>query len=246
MSPTTCTTSIPGNDFGVAAPAASGATTAVAIESQPEQHPQASSSVADGISTLVACGDGGCAVLLHLPRRHRRGQGRRREDDGDGRARGQPRPAPASSVLIVEVEGKSGLPAMFDAARARATTRSTSTTGSGPASSLPTPRSSTTSKSHGMKRISKRLASSGALEVVATAVPGHEGHPRARQGEVARGGAHRRPASSSTRPRPATRSRSCSRRAGCSTRCGSGPIRKQAADVVDAARPIRRAVRSCS
>src|SRR3954452_17261460 len=75
------------------------------------------------------------------------------------------------SVLIVEVEGKSGLPAMFDApplgydeidldqrVRARFLTPDAALV-----DYLVT---------HGMKRISKRLISSGALEVVATAVPG--------------------------------------------------------------------------
>jgi anion-transporting ArsA/GET3 family ATPase len=75
------------------------------------------------------------------------------------------------SVLLVEVEGKSGLPAMFDAnplaydeidleprVRARFITPDAALV-----DYLVT---------HGMKRISKRLVSSGALEVVATAVPG--------------------------------------------------------------------------
>ncbi len=75
------------------------------------------------------------------------------------------------SVLIVEVEGKSGLPAMFDApalgydeidldpkVRARFLTPDAALV-----DYLVT---------HGMKRISKRLASSGALDVVASAVPG--------------------------------------------------------------------------
>jgi len=75
------------------------------------------------------------------------------------------------SVLVVEVEGKSGLPAMFgaprlgydeieldDNIRAR----------------FLTPDAALVDylESHGMKRISKRLVASGALEVVATAVPG--------------------------------------------------------------------------
>jgi Mrp family chromosome partitioning ATPase len=75
------------------------------------------------------------------------------------------------SVLIVEVEGKSGLTSMFDApalgydevdldprVRARFLTPDAALV-----DYLVT---------HGMKRISKRLASSGALDVVATAVPG--------------------------------------------------------------------------
>jgi anion-transporting ArsA/GET3 family ATPase len=75
------------------------------------------------------------------------------------------------SVLIVEVEGKSGLPSMFGAPalgydeigfepgiRARFLT---------PDAAL-----IDYLVSHGMRRISKRLAASGALDVVATAVPG--------------------------------------------------------------------------
>jgi anion-transporting ArsA/GET3 family ATPase len=75
------------------------------------------------------------------------------------------------SVLIVEVEGKSGLPSMFDAAalgyqevelepRVRAR--------------FLTPDAALVDylEDHGMRRISKRLRASGALEVVATAVPG--------------------------------------------------------------------------
>jgi anion-transporting ArsA/GET3 family ATPase len=76
-----------------------------------------------------------------------------------------------SSVLIVEVEGKSGLPTMFGTeafsydeldleARIRAR--------------FLTPDAALVDylQSHGMRRISKRLIASGALEVVATAVPG--------------------------------------------------------------------------
>lgn len=74
-------------------------------------------------------------------------------------------------VLIVEVEGKSGLPAMFgvpalgydeialdDRINAR----------------FLTPDAALVDylETHGMRRISKRLASSGALDVVATAIPG--------------------------------------------------------------------------
>ena len=75
------------------------------------------------------------------------------------------------SVLIVEVEGKSGLPAMFDAP----------TLGYDEIDLAPRVRARFLTPdaalvdylvTHGMKRISKRLASSGALDVVATAVPG--------------------------------------------------------------------------
>jgi anion-transporting ArsA/GET3 family ATPase len=74
-------------------------------------------------------------------------------------------------VLVVEVEGKSGLPAMFGlptlgyeetqlAPRVRAR--------------FLTPDAALVDylETHGMRRISKRLAASGALDVVATAVPG--------------------------------------------------------------------------
>jgi anion-transporting ArsA/GET3 family ATPase len=76
-----------------------------------------------------------------------------------------------SSVLIVEVEGKSGLPTMFDTPalsydevdldlriRARFLTSDAALVDY--------------LETHGMRRISKRLIASGALEVVATAVPG--------------------------------------------------------------------------
>jgi anion-transporting ArsA/GET3 family ATPase len=74
-------------------------------------------------------------------------------------------------VLVVEVEGKSGLPAMFGV----------STLGYEETDLTPgvrarflTPDASLIDylETHGMRRISKRLAASGALDVVATAVPG--------------------------------------------------------------------------
>lgn len=75
------------------------------------------------------------------------------------------------SVLIVEVEGKSGLPALFDqpgleylqTELAPGITASTLTPDAALVDYL---------EGHGLKRISKRLAHSGALDVVATAVPG--------------------------------------------------------------------------
>src|ERR1700686_137800 len=76
-----------------------------------------------------------------------------------------------SSVLIVEVEGKSGLPAMFDTP---ALGYDEIDLDPGVRARFLTPDAALVDYlvSHGMKRISKRLASSGALEVVATAVPG--------------------------------------------------------------------------
>jgi anion-transporting ArsA/GET3 family ATPase len=75
------------------------------------------------------------------------------------------------SVLIVEVEGKSGLPAMFGAP---ALGYDEIDLGPGIRARFLTPDAALVDYlvSHGLKRISKRLASSGALDVVATAVPG--------------------------------------------------------------------------
>lgn len=74
-------------------------------------------------------------------------------------------------VLIVEVEGKSGLPSMFGAP---ALEYEECTLADNVAARFLTPDAALVDYlvSHGMKRISKRLAQSGALDVVATAVPG--------------------------------------------------------------------------
>ncbi len=85
-------------------------------------------------------------------------------------------------VLIVEVEGKSGLPELFD--RDETLTYSTGTlleagsNGSGGPGSVHarnlTPDDALVEylEDRGMKRISRRLASTGTLDVIATAVPG--------------------------------------------------------------------------
>jgi anion-transporting ArsA/GET3 family ATPase len=75
------------------------------------------------------------------------------------------------SVLIVEVEGKSGLAAAFDRP---ALTYDEANLDDGIVARTLTPDAALLDylESHGLKRISKRLASSGALDVVATAVPG--------------------------------------------------------------------------
>ena len=75
------------------------------------------------------------------------------------------------SVLIVEVEGKSGLPAMFGAP---ALGYDEIDLDAGIRARFLTPDAALVDYlvSHGLKRISKRLAASGALDVVATAVPG--------------------------------------------------------------------------
>jgi anion-transporting ArsA/GET3 family ATPase len=75
------------------------------------------------------------------------------------------------SVLVVEVEGKSGLGAMFGTPPLRYDEIDLD---SGVRARFLTPDAALVDYlvSHGMKRISKRLVASGALEVVATAVPG--------------------------------------------------------------------------
>src|SRR3954469_11948794 len=76
-----------------------------------------------------------------------------------------------SSVLIVEVEGKSGLPTMFGA---EALSYDEIDFEPGIRARFLTPDAALVDylESHGMRRMSKRLVASGALEVVATAVPG--------------------------------------------------------------------------
>lgn len=80
------------------------------------------------------------------------------------------------SVLIVEVEGKSGLPAMFNSPGTDAPGLGYEEIDLDPRvrARFLTPDAALVEYlvTHGMKRISKRLASSGALDVVATAVPG--------------------------------------------------------------------------
>ena len=76
-----------------------------------------------------------------------------------------------SSVLVVEVEGKSGLPTMFGAVPLSYDELDLEL---GIRARFLTPDAALVDylESHGMRRISKRLIASGALEVVATAVPG--------------------------------------------------------------------------
>jgi anion-transporting ArsA/GET3 family ATPase len=75
------------------------------------------------------------------------------------------------SVLVVEVEGKSGLATMFDTPSLSYDEVDLDT---GIRARFLTPDAALVDylETHGMKRISKRLISSGALEVVANAVPG--------------------------------------------------------------------------
>ena len=84
---------------------------------------------------------------------------------------GHGRRARGVSVLIVEVEGKSGLAAAFGLRPSRLRGERAADRGSAPGPSPPMRRSSTGSD-HGLQRISKRLVQTGALDVVATAVPG--------------------------------------------------------------------------
>jgi anion-transporting ArsA/GET3 family ATPase len=76
-----------------------------------------------------------------------------------------------SSVLVVEIEGKSGLATMFGV---EALSYDELDLDSGIRARFLTPDAALVDylESHGMKRISKRLIASGALEVVSTAVPG--------------------------------------------------------------------------
>jgi anion-transporting ArsA/GET3 family ATPase len=76
-----------------------------------------------------------------------------------------------SSVLVVEVEGKSGLATMFDTP---SLSYDEADLDPGIRARFLTPDAALVDylETHGMKRISKRLISSGALEVVANAVPG--------------------------------------------------------------------------
>lgn len=76
------------------------------------------------------------------------------------------------TTLIVEVEGKSGLPAVFG--RTDALTYEETELAPAIRARTLTPDDALLEylESHGMRRISKRLLSSGAIDVVATAVPG--------------------------------------------------------------------------
>jgi anion-transporting ArsA/GET3 family ATPase len=84
------------------------------------------------------------------------------------------------TTLIVEVEGKSGLPALFGAGDGLTYAETVLAAGGGPEGYADVRARTLTPDDalleylvdHGMKRISRRLASSGALDVVATAVPG--------------------------------------------------------------------------
>jgi anion-transporting ArsA/GET3 family ATPase len=84
------------------------------------------------------------------------------------------------TTLIVEVEGKSGLGAAFGRATALTYEEVTLAGGGGPDGAADVRARTLTPddalieylRDHGMKRVSKRLTSSGAIDVVATAVPG--------------------------------------------------------------------------
>ena len=152
-----------------------------------------------------------------------------------------PRRWPGLSTLIVEVEGKSGLATLFGAAASRLrggravagrwARRARPTCG--PAPSRPTTRCSSTSGPRHVADLASAWSSTGALDMVATAAPGHQGHPHPRQGQAARAGRHGRP-DRARRPRrrprhhlPAVGPRRCS------TPCGSGRSTAQARDVLE-------------
>ena len=84
------------------------------------------------------------------------------------------------TTLIIEVEGKSGLPTAFGRVEALSYEESVLAPGGGPDGAADVRARTLTPDDalieylhdHGMRRISKRLTNSGALDVVATAVPG--------------------------------------------------------------------------
>jgi anion-transporting ArsA/GET3 family ATPase len=84
------------------------------------------------------------------------------------------------TTLVVEVEGKSGLGAAFGRAQPLTYDEAILAAGGGPDGAADVRARTLTPddalieylRDHGMKRVSKRLASSGAIDVVATAVPG--------------------------------------------------------------------------
>jgi len=83
------------------------------------------------------------------------------------------------STLVVEVEGKSGLPTMFGQ-RALGYDETVLSRGGGPAGAADVRARTLTAdgalleylRDHGLSRVSNRLVSSGALDIVATAAPG--------------------------------------------------------------------------
>ena len=83
------------------------------------------------------------------------------------------------STLVVEVEGKSGLPTMFGQ-RALGYDETVLSPGGGPEAAADVRARTLTAdaalleylKDHGLSRVSNRLVSSGALDIVATAAPG--------------------------------------------------------------------------
>src|SRR5437763_470383 len=84
------------------------------------------------------------------------------------------------TTLIVEVEGKSGLPAVFGRREPLTYDEVVLAPGGGPDGAADVRGRTLTPddalleylEDHGMRRVSKRLTNSGALDVVATAVPG--------------------------------------------------------------------------
>ena len=144
----------------------------------------AESDVGGSHRPLVACRDGGCAVLLHLPRRHRRGQGRRREDDRDGRAGGD---RGARRLERAHRRGRGQIGAADDVRRAGALLRRAR-----PRSRRPRPLPHARRRARRLPRDARDAAHLEAADRVGRARgrrdrgAGDEGHPRARQGEVAR------------------------------------------------------------
>ena len=148
------------------------------------------------------------------------------------------------SVLIVEVEGKSGLATAFDRP-ALGYEETELADGCGAARSPPTPRCVDWLEGNGLKRISKRLVQTGALDMIATAVPGMKdilvlGKVKSLEQDARRRPHHRRRAR--RRPRdhlPHLRARTA-RRGRASVRCASRP------PTWSSCCRTRRAARCCS
>jgi hypothetical protein len=136
------------------------------------------------------------------------------------------------TTLVVEVEGKSGLAGLFG--RAPLTYRESVLWPASPDGGAEVRGRTLTPdealleymEDHGLRRISKRLAASGAIDVVSTAVPGIKDILVLGRSSRSSGRATST-SSSSTPPPPATPSPSCWPPARCSTPCGWGRSRRR-------------------
>ena len=214
-SPLTCSTSTGPGSAHRRPGRADGAAAGGEDEAQPAAPSRAIASLRKGASGARRS----CAAADRRPRDDRGGQGGRRQDHGNGSA------------------GPSGC--RRRAARARRRARRQAGAG-GARSATCRARSSPAPaaleeylREHGFGRVARRLTTSGVIDVVATAAPGHRRHRRARQDQAARAqrrvGRHRR-------RRPGRRSRHhvpARRRAGLLDAVRGGPVRAQADDVLE-------------